>query len=89
MNTPLCPLMMQARATAPKLIVGWEDFRDGEKPASVTDGPLYPNPSDAPGVACIGSRCAAWVNRYPEQGSGRCGMTPGDSQYFTDPAFGG
>ena len=69
MNTPLCPLMMQARATSADL--------------------YFPEPAKAPGVACVGSRCAAWVSRFPDQGTGRCGMTPGDSQYFTDPAFGG
>lgn len=89
MNTPLCPLLMQARASIP--------FATGIDPAEAPQ-PLkgdpwveYPQPALAPGVACVGSSCAAWVGVYSEgRGSsqhwGRCGMAHSDAQSFTDPA---
>lgn len=83
MSVPICPLLLQARASIPRLVVGWEDFRDGEKPASVTDGPLYPDPSQAPGVACIGSRCAWWESR--EDGRGVCARNL-EGKPWPDPA---
>ena len=99
MSIPICPFLMQARASIPRLVVGWEDFRDGEKPASVTDGPLYPNPIEAPGVACIGSRCALWTEETQDAGfsasvigyggkptgRGNCGQAP-NREPWPDPA---
>lgn len=86
MPTPLCPLLVAARTQIPKLVVGWEDFRDEEKAASVTDGPMYENPAEAPGVACLGSRCAWWRPSTEQPAAGGCGQVAG--QRFADPAGG-
>lgn len=86
MSAPLCPLLMQARASLPEL--QWEhcEFNDGVAAAAPTKGPLYADPSAAPGVACIGSRCAWWDAFPADKTIGRCGQVRG--QNFADPAKG-
>ena len=89
MNTPLCPLLMQARASIPWATGG--DPAEAAKPVGGAPWVEYPEPAKAPGVACVGSCCAAWVGVYIEgrgssQREGRCGMAHGDAQSFTDPA---
>lgn len=102
MPIPICPLLMQARASIP-LMLNHYDITEGrgdpDGPAAGTPetaGPLYEDPSKAPGVACIGSRCAAWkpapddvamVNGqkvYAKSYRGRCGHLNGAE--YPDPA---
>lgn len=85
MATPLlCPLFMQARASIPELVYNGEEYNQGPAACATTSGAFYPDPSQAPGVACIGSRCAAWV-RLPA-GDGRCGAFASAVITFDDPA---
>lgn len=101
--TPLCPLLLQARATIPliRARVDVELIGNGnDDAASVTDGPLFPIPSVAPGVACLGSRCAWWESqpevRPDAEGAlqaappthGRCAQAPA-ADFRPDPAAGG
>lgn len=85
--TPLCPLLMQARAALAlrELTADWFVMPAGhevEGAGVVQREPLFPDPSSAPGVACIGSRCAWWAGQPGTVG--RCGGAVGGS--FTDPA---
>lgn len=71
---PLCPLLLQARAGMVDTTFGPENAPSGTA--------LYSAPATAPGVACIGSRCAWWAGQLGT--IGRCGGAVGGS--FTDPA---
>lgn len=73
----VCPLLMQARASIVNLTYDAETAQNGK--------PLYTDPSTAPGVACIGSRCVAWCQNGEKRTHGRCGMVPGFGQTFADP----
>lgn len=83
---PICPLLMQARASIPELMYNGEVYESGPVACATTGGVLYPDPSQAQGIACIGSRCAAWNPSGEKPTTGHCGMGGINAQRFADPA---
>lgn len=90
--TPLCPLLLQARATATLVA----ESRTHRGLTTMTHAATWPEPAEAPGVACIGSRCAWWepeteLSAYDDdrrrQSNGRCAQAQG-APWRRDPAIG-
>jgi len=71
----ICHRLMQARAILLEIVP------NSGIPYAV---PVFPDPSKAPGIDCIGSRCALWYRRMNRQG--RCGDNP-DGPFFDVPAM--
>lgn len=90
--TPLCPLLLQARAT-PTLVAASHSQRGM---TTMVHTATWPEPAEAPGVACVGSRCAWWepeteldtfADDRERQDNGRCAQAPG-ARWRRDPALG-
>lgn len=96
MSAPICPLLLQARASMVFDVVTYGPMGEADMCSTVADRPLFTEPVSAPGIACIGSRCAWWDPEPDETvreegsrftrptGRGRCGQTRGRN--FADPA---
>lgn len=90
MSAPICPLLMQARASMVFDVVTYGPMGEADLCSTVADRPLFTEPVSAPGIACVGSRCAWWTPGQ-EKGDltmlpkGRCGQAP-KSTPFVDPS---
>lgn len=88
----ICPLLMQARASIPlrEGVADWGVLPSGAEVEGFVEQqrePMFHDPSQAPGVACIGSRCAWWKHSTEDRDKGCCAQAPTWS--FPDPALEG